>query len=1583
MPGQSPSFRTDPSGKSRSRWIGALIALGLLLVVLPVAQASSSARAVRSATARAWTPNTAASATAAPVASDRGSDCPVPTPAEAAQTTPGAPTDVHAIAGDGSVTVTWCPPVDGQGNITSYTVHSSSGTQLPSPVPVPNDWAIVDGLSNGSSYSYTVTANTTSSTSGPTSVSSNTVTPEPIAPPRHVLLGKPQSVTYDQYSLKIGGRRTIIYSGEFDPWRLPSPSLWLDRLEKMKADGFNAVTPYFDWDYSSPAPGVYNFSGVRDINTFLNDAQKAGLYVIARPGPYINAETDAGGFPGWLVTQKGVARTDAPDYVAAAEQWLSEVDSIIAAHQITRGGDVILYQVENELFYNEPATVNYMADLIAKVKADGINVPLSGNDSGTFQGTAGALDIDGYDSYPQGFNCADPNSFGNPPGFSPITGEPLMLPEFQGGSYDSWGGSGYDNCYEMTNSDFENVFYKSNFAQGVTIQSNYMTVGGTNWGWLPAPFMYSSYDYGSAIRESGEIGTPANPNDIAGSKFGENKLLGDFLQSVAPLTETEGVAAPASANPAIATMARGNPSDNTQFIYLRQRNASSTADVSTHLALNTEPSFGYTYDDTDPALVYTGSWSHVANQSYTGGDYKQTESFSDTTGDSMSVRFTGTAVQYIAPTASNHGIADIYLDGTQVATVDGYSPGTDFQQVLYSASGLSDTTHTLKIVVSGQKNPASGGTFVSVDAINVPTAAQQSDYYPTVPQQPGTSIELLGRDARLLLTNYAFDGQQLQYSTSELMTHADLGDSALALLYGPAGTDGETVLRYSSQPTVNVVHGSVQSTWDPTRGDLRLDYIHSGLAEVQISGGGRPPLELLIAEKNIAEDFWPESTSAGPALVQGAYLVRTARANGGTLALTGDTSTGGPISVWAAPSIKSLTWNGQRVSTSKQSDGSLTGTVPGPAAVNLPTLSNWRFRFETPEAQPFYDDSTWTLADHPTTSNPTAPVTTPVLYADDYGFHHGFIWYRGHFAATGSETGITLTANGGQHGAFSVWLNGAFIGSNSSGNQQTQTFNFPSAALRPGADNVVAVLVQSSSHDEDGVYGSPPSDAQKNPRGLLGAKLDGGTETVTWRLQGNQGGEQLQDPVRGPLNATGLYGTNHGWDLPGYPDGGWQSVSLPDDWNTRGVPEGIGWYRTTFSLHVPVQTYSPIAVDLESLPSAPNADSRAFIFINGWLIGQYDNQLGPQHQFYVPAGILDQQGKNTIAIAEWALQPSGGGLGTVKLVSLGNQSGGVPVSQVDSPGYSAAVYGRPTAGQPTLALSASSELAQPGQQFKVTATLSNQGNTALKDAAVALSAPSGWTVAPASATLGTVTAGGSRTATFTVTAPSLGLTPGAVPLVAEATYQAQGAPATLQGGVTVEVPYSSLAQSYDNAGITDNTATNPTPNFEGFDGEGTTFSAQGLDAAGLSPGASVSADGLTFTWPNVPSAQPDNTMAEGQIFDLSGTGSKLGFLTSTNNSPLSGTGTVYYTDGTSATFNLNIGNFWYPSGQDGNPTDVQVAAVNYANYPTGSSGHTVYVFEQSVAIDPTKTVEAVALPPLGSVAGYNPAMHIFAVAIGS
>jgi beta-galactosidase GanA len=1578
--------RTTTPATARRAWLagGTAAALLALMMQAPAAQASPAAPASTAAYAQtAARPGTGSRPDgpwqqAAPSGSD--ASCPAASAAGAGSATIGAPADVRATGGQDSATVVWCPPATGAGSVVSYTVTSSGGQSVTAAVP--NDWAIIDGLSNGTSYTFTVTANTAGSTSGP-AATSNSVTPAQIAPPRHVLLGQPEQVTYDQYSLMIGGKRVFVTAGEFDPWRTPSPSLWLDDLQKMKADGYDAVTVYFDWDYTSPSPGVYDFSGIRDMNEFLNLAQVAGLYVIARPGPYINAETDGGGIPAWVLTSPNGYRSDTEPYLSAALQWYSEIDAIIAAHQITKGGDVILYQIENEYTGTSAADVQYMSDLEQQATSDGIDVPFTFNQccgSDTFTSGTGAVNISGQDNYPLGFNCANASSFGQPYGYPSYPGEPIYIPEFQGGSFDGWGGSGFASCYAMTGPDFENVYYKNNIAQGVTMQSNYMGVGGTNWGWLPDPDVYTSYDYGSAISETGEIGTPSDPNDIAGSKFGENKLINDFETSVAPLAQTQAGAAPTASNSGVATMARVNPSDGTEFFYLRQADATSTATVSTQLDnVNLDEGAGYTYDDTNSALQYSGTWTHAGPSSgYTTGDYDSTESWSQQAGASMTLDFTGTAVQWIGPKNTNGGIADVYVDGSLAATVDTYSPaGKLFQQVLFSDAGLAAGSHTLQIVVTGQQNPASSADTVVVDAINVPTAAQQADFFPQLPQQSGTSITLDGRDARLLTANYGFGGgEQLVYSTAELTDQETVAGQAVALFDDPAGTDGETVFQYSSPPTVSVLSGSVQTTWDSARDQLRLDYALGGLAEVEVSGGGAPPMLVLLADTDTAEEFWPEATSAGSALVEGGYLVRTAAVYGSTLALTGDTSTAGPLSAWAPAGVTQLTWNGRPVATTTASDGSLQGSIPGPQPVTLPALTSWKFSSETPEAQPGFDDSSWTLADHPV-SNASSP-STPVLYASDYGYDHGFVWYRGHFTATGGETGVTLTADGiAPTGAYSVWLNGAFLGSGTAAGATAQTFSFPAGAVRTGQDNVIAVLVENTGNPEG------PSGEKV---GLYSAVLDaasplGSSAPITWRLMGDPGGTTLQDPVRGVMNPAGLYGSDNGWDLAGYPDQDWQSVTLPDSWQARGVPPGIGWYRTSFSLSLPPRGYVPVDVQIGGPgPGAGTADYRAFIYVNGWLIGRYVNNVGPQHQFYVPAGILNDQGPNTLAIAVWGLDGSSGGLPQVSLVAAGNQAGGVPAAPVASPGYSPLVYGLPTPPQPTLAAISSSALAEG--TFTVQATLRNPTSRPLPAASVSLSAPAGWTVSPSgTASLGTIAPGQSGAQTFSVTPPTSGLSSGVVNLLATASY-GFGGQQTLINAAQVQVPASSLAATFDNTGVTDDSDTDPSPSFIGFDGIGTSYSAQGLAADNLTPGASVSAGGLNFTWPDVASAQPDNTMAQGQTIAVSGSGASLGFLAAANNSSESGTGTIYYTNGTTQTFTLSVGNFWYPSDQNGNPDNVQVAGVNYANYPTGSSGHEVYVFEQSVPLQSGLTVEAVTLPSLGGVAGYNAALHIFAMSIG-
>lgn len=103
---------------------------------------------------------------------------------------------------------------------------------------------------------------------------------------------------------------------------------------------------------------------------------------------------------------------------------------------------------------------------------------------------------------------------------SPST--PYSIVEFQGGSFDPWGGLGFAKCAELLNSEFERVFYKNDFSFGVTIINYYMTYGGTNWGNLGHPGGYTSYDYGAAITED---------RLVTREKYSEAKLEANFLQA--------------------------------------------------------------------------------------------------------------------------------------------------------------------------------------------------------------------------------------------------------------------------------------------------------------------------------------------------------------------------------------------------------------------------------------------------------------------------------------------------------------------------------------------------------------------------------------------------------------------------------------------------------------------------------------------------------------------------------------------------------------------------------------------------------------------------------------------------------------------------------------------------------------------------------------------------------------------------------------------------------------------------------------------------------------------------------------------
>ncbi|GAA3432719.1 beta-galactosidase [Kutzneria kofuensis] len=1143
-----------------------------------------------------------------------------------------------------------------------------------------------------------------------------TSAPATAAPPR-----ASHKITYDGYSFLIDGNRTYLWSGEFHYYRLPSPDLWLDIFQKMKAAGFNATSLYFDWGYQSPAQGVYDYSGVRDIDKVLDMAERAGLYVIARPGPYINAEVDGGGFPTWLSTTPGHTRSADPTYLAYSDEWQSQIDGILKRHQLTDGGgSIIAYQVENEYYNGSAAGRTYMQHLEDKARADGITVPLTGNNNGTFNSGAAALDVDGPDSYSQGFDCSHPTKWNGVPDISydHPAGKPLYTPEFQGGAFDPWGGPGYDKCAQLINDQFANVFYKQNIAVGATAQSFYMLYGGTSWGWNAIPQNYTSYDYGAAITESRQF----DP------KYYEDKLIGEFTQAVAPLTKTDGLGAAPLTDAALADTARINPDTHTQFHTLRHGDSTSTATNTTHMALDLAAHSGYTYDDPASALTYSGTWSHVGpEQNYTGGDYQHTESFSNTTDDSVSIPFTGPGIRWVTSKDGNHGIADVYLDGAKVSTVDLYSASKQNQFSAYEVRGLANGPHTLKIVVTGQKNPSATGAFVVVDAVDLLTAAT-GDYYPSVPQQPDTGITLNGRESKILVAGYDLGQSRMQYSTSEIATNATIGNRDVAVLYGDKGQPGETVLRYAKQPTVTVLDGSATSTWDASRGDLRLNYVHYGLTRVLVSEPGSRPLLLLLGDKATAETFWRQDTATGPVLVRGTHLLRTANYSGHTLALTGDTDTDGSVEVFSA--ADRITWNGRDVRTQSTGSGSRTGTLPVAKPVTLPALTNWKHQQESPESQPGFDDSTWPVADKMTTNSSTAPGTLPVLFADDYGFHTGNTWYRGKFVGDGKQTGISLSSqSGGPAGAMSVWLNGTFLGSSTTAQH---TFAFPAGTLRTG-DNELSVLTVNMGHEED--YNA--SNGNKAARGLVAARLTGSPLTsVTWRLQGANG----LDKVRGPLNTGGLYGERTGMSLPGYPDRSWSQTSLP----AKDSTPGVSWYRTNVRLDLPRGQDTSVGVTISDDPSR---QYRALIFVNGWQMGQYVNYLGPQHSFPIPNGVLNPNGDNTIAIAVWNLDGSTGGLGSVSLTNYGSYASPLAVRPNYSPGYDAHKYAQPAAPRGSVTLSVPNTVSS-GQQFTATATVRPYARD------VTLTAPEGWTV-------GAVTRDG-NTFSWPVTAPTGALTPAAL-----------------------------------------------------------------------------------------------------------------------------------------------------------------------------------------------------------------------------
>lgn len=556
--------------------------------------------------------------------------------------------------------------------------------------------------------------------------------------------GKPHKVTFDKNSFMVDGQRLNVWSGEIHYWRAPDVNSWRDLFQKMRANGYNAVSLYFFWGlHQSKEGGPFDFSKgtIKDLDLLLTMAQEEGLYVIARPGPYVNAEISMGGLPAWMTNYSGGLRTTDPKVLAASKAWLHAFNQIASKHLVTKGGgSVLLYQVENELLSDNAARGAFLKSLVGQVKADGIDVPLFHNDyglGGRFKNTSlYGTDFYAYDKYPVGFNCsAGRNRIDDSEATfrSYAPNSPHFITESQGGAFTPWGASyNASDCYTYTDEGFTRQWGVHNIGNGVTAFNYYMAYGGTNWGWTGAPASgFTSYDYGAGITEDRTL-TP---------KASVQKETGYYTKAVPELSGMNPVQAPSAvvesgSNVKIyarqAEAGQGSVTGNGVRTYaMRLANSNDTTETTFTTALSLgkprgATTTGFSHDDRSSAITYTGSWSQVADSSAASGTLTRTK----TVGDTASFTFTGTGVRLITATGTDHGYFKVSIDGGEAQLVTSAHVDTEqnkpTQLEAYRIENLSPGQHTIKVENVG----FDGANVVDIDAFDVlgSTAAQAPIY---------------------------------------------------------------------------------------------------------------------------------------------------------------------------------------------------------------------------------------------------------------------------------------------------------------------------------------------------------------------------------------------------------------------------------------------------------------------------------------------------------------------------------------------------------------------------------------------------------------------------------------------------------------------------------------------------------------------------------------------------------------------------------------------------------------------------------------------------------------------------------------
>ena len=290
-----------------------------------------------------------------------------------------------------------------------------------------------------------------------------------------------------------------VYSGAIHYFR-SLPQYWEDRLTKLKLAGFNTVETYVCWNLHEPQRGVFDFSGMLDIVEFLKIAQKVGLYAIVRPGPYICAEWEFGGFPAWLLKDKNIRlRCYDEQYLQYVREFFEKLFELLRPQLITNGGNIIAMQIENEYgsYGNDKKYLNALVSMYDELGIDVLKFTSDGTwcnmlSGGTTENVLPTLNFGSRAS--TAFSALKP--FGD---------VPKMCMEFWCGWFDHWGEKHHKRKADSIIKEIESFF-----SQDASFNM-YMFHGGTNFGFNAGANHQkayepttTSYDYCAPLTEWGD-----------------------------------------------------------------------------------------------------------------------------------------------------------------------------------------------------------------------------------------------------------------------------------------------------------------------------------------------------------------------------------------------------------------------------------------------------------------------------------------------------------------------------------------------------------------------------------------------------------------------------------------------------------------------------------------------------------------------------------------------------------------------------------------------------------------------------------------------------------------------------------------------------------------------------------------------------------------------------------------------------------------------------------------------------------------------------------------------------------------------